>query len=813
MKDDFKLPDFIYQVPEKEAEDKDEKNLPTLNQDTIDSIENASASYKSGMKKGGLSIEFPQFPEITDMPNPTPFVDAITGKKAPGFRMRAAMAFTRDDNAKAEIFSNYFAKDERFGGVYSDKFNNPIVMWEEIPYYINKPGLSGTDFLTFAGEVIKFLPATKYVGGARTKRQTVKRGALAYPLTETVSRVAETSQAPQAMSSKDQTVPEILGEIGVSTGIGVGTDLALPPVASTLSTGIKAGARMGSPKLGTVAELVFPKFKPEEVLSKSKFPLTVGQRTALPPGGVTPRETSQLSREQELRRTPGSVGSDIIRGFDEKQLSEIRADALSLQEEFGAGLPGIVDNLNLPQEAAVRAQNIVAGRAGQLKEQSQTLYDNLKSLPLDQQPRMTAEGVRDTIQTVLDELPKFGISPNQILDGPLSVEVKQLRKLRTLAQNPKFKDQSLKNLHGYQKRLSIAIRNTSEEANKAALIKMKNALDDAIFNGIERGLIMGDQAVIDQLQQATGLYADYMRLTGKNIGKNANERSANNLLEQLSNKDFTPLQVANFLFGHGKFSPRQSVPMVIDTLKSVMPPQESAEVISLLKDAILVKAFANPRGETTRTAIVNNFNDVFVKQKPIIERLFTPEEITKVKEFRKNVMPTLWAEINSNPSGTAYTLLGALQRKGFFNFPLVGPKIEEAVKTAEDFGAAKDALRQKVARSSAPLLSNATQAALRDNLLEQSTPDLPELDETRIQMENFEMPREIDVSPTQQIDVFEEPEQRPLSMSLPTFDPLPVEADTSMAVNPALSPTLLPSEADREIAMRMQQPGIAGLVV
>ncbi len=200
-------------------------------------------------------------------------------------------------------------------------------------------------------------------------------------------------------------------------------------------------------------------------------------------------------------------------------------------------------------------------------------------------------------------------------------------------------------------------------------------------------------------------------------------------------------------------------------------------------------------------------------ERALINKTSCKDIFNIVKEFRKNVMPTLWAEINSNPSGTAYTLLGALQRKGFFNFPLVGPKIEEAVKTAEDFGAAKDALRQKVARSSAPLLSNATQAALRDNLLEQSTPDLPELDETRIQMENFEMPREIDVSPTQQIDVFEEPEQRPLSMSLPTFDPLPVEADTSMAVNPALSPTLLPSEEDREIAMRMQQPGIAGLVV
>ena len=53
----------------------------------------------------------------------------------------------------------------------------------------------------------------------------------------------------------------------------------------------------------------------------------------------------------------------------------------------------------------------------------------------------------------------------------------------------------------------------------------------------------------------------------------------------------------------------------------------------------------------------------------------------------------------------------------------------------------------------------------------------------------------------------------PLSMDLsPSFDPLPqTSAPMGLPTTP-LSPDLLPSEEDREIAMRRQQ-GIAGLMV
>ena len=109
---------------------------------------------------------------------------------------------------------------------------------------------------------------------------------------------------------------------------------------------------------------------------------------------------------------------------------------------------------------------------------------------------------------------------------------------------------------------------------------MKQKLDDAVYNGVERGFITGDQEVLDQLQQATGLYSDYMATVGRNVGRNAQEKSANRILEQLSTNQYTPVQVTNLLFGQNKFAPNQAVGVVLDKLKKSLGPDEYAQFVA-----------------------------------------------------------------------------------------------------------------------------------------------------------------------------------------------------------------------------------------
>lgn len=119
-----------------------------------------------------------------------------------------------------------------------------------------------------------------------------------------------------------------------------------------------------------VAEAVSPA-PAEKAVAKSKYPLTVGQRGAEAPlRGPEERVTPQLQEEDVLRRSPSTDpdAAQIIRGFDETQLNEIRADAATLQKEFGSDQTSITESGDVPGAVGEEVQSIVSSRAGELKK-------------------------------------------------------------------------------------------------------------------------------------------------------------------------------------------------------------------------------------------------------------------------------------------------------------------------------------------------------------------------------------------------------------------------------------------------------------
>ena len=791
--------------------------------DVVDMILNAPSAISQAVSGKGVPIEFPDLPELTDM-----------GSDAPGFfegfgvRLKGMLA--RDDFGKAEIIHDAFDGDPRYGGKFVDKFGLPIIVWNNIPYYVNKPGFSGQDFNTMLGEILRYAPATKFASKGKTVLETAGRGVPAYSATELATIAGEAYVTPETTKAKARTYGDIAEQVGISTGIGVTADVALPPIGKAIGMGIKEGAKAVSKtgrKLGAAFDEAFPRFN-FDVIQESKYPLTLGQRTAEPPQGVTPKDTEQIGREDLLRQsTVDDPAKLLLRGFDENQLTAIRNDAMELQAEFGAGTTdpaGIYGNI--PSVAAEAAQETVSGAAQRLKEESSTLYDLVKGA--DSSPVMTAKGVQKVTQELLDVVPTI-LSPSQIVDGPLLREIQQLRKLRKIAQNPKFKDQALKNIHGYQKRLRTAIgqaeRGSPEEL---ALIQMKQKLDDAVYNGIERGFITGDQEVLDQLQQATGLYSDYMATVGRGAGRNPQERAANRILEQLSNNQYTPVQVANLLFGQNKFAPNQSMGVVLDKLEKALDPSDYQQFIMLLKDGIMTKAFAGKGGEVTRTSIVNNYNDVFFKNRDIINRVFSPEEIARIKQFRANVLPTLWAEVKANPSGSGYALYAAAQRANLLVPSVMGrAAFAKGIDIAEGAARREDAMNavsQTLQRMQMPMLSNTAQGAIRTAISPETEAEgepskgrdrmqlleaIDSLEQQKAQPEPEPAPKPTIAPPAAQ--VMPQPQQE-VSM----FEPLPEAkpaTPTLGQIDPAMSPTILPSDKDRELAMRLRGPlgGIASL--
>ena len=769
-----------------------EEEIAAEEKSILQSIKDGASAVVGAVTGYGVPIEYPELLEITDIQDGSlGLTDEIIASQ---------VHLIRDDRGKAERLGEIFKDDARFGGIYEDKFGLPMMMWNDIPYYINKPGLTEQDINTTIGEVAKYIPAGRFVQGARGTLSTALRGLGAYTATEAATQAGEAALTPQTTAERGRSLSDVTGEIGTSTMIGVGTDVLAPPLLRGVGAGVKAAARKTGEAAEQVAEFVFPRMTPE-ILQQSKYPLTVGQRTAPAPTGPTPRMTEQLSKEEELRMAPQGGGTDVIRGFDERQLREITDDAMQMIDEYGSGVPGLQDDLGLtPVRAAEEAQSTVSQRAGQLKEEAGAAYEAVKAA--DEAPVMTADGVRQTVDQMLDVYPQI-VGPSQLVNTPiLKAEIDRLRKLRRILQNPRFKDQSLDRLHDYQKSLS-QIKNQAAPGSpeQLALIKMKETLDQAIFEGIESGIMRGSPEVLEQLQNATGLYRQYMGLVGKGGGRNQAERTANRLLEQLSSRDYTPVQVANFLFGHNRFNPNQAVPLMLDKLQEALPAEEYARVTQLIKDGILARAFTNRQGSVSRKAVVDNFNDVFEKQKSIISKLFSEDELARIRQFRDDVVPTVWAETRGNPSGTSYALISAANRRGLLSrIPIKGEEIAEGVMRGQKLAEGIEATRQTIRSLRTPVFSQSVQGVLRQNILtdegeEGQFRELSPADRARMEARLNEIG------------------QSDSAMALPEFDPLPI-MPSPLGILPqtlsGMAPSLLPNEDDREIAMRQQ--GIAGLV-
>ena len=134
--------------PSKEEVEAEEKSI-------LQSIKDGATAVGQAITGYGVPIEYPEILEITDIQDGSlGLTDEIIASQ---------VHLIRDDRGKAERLGKIFKDDERFGGIFEDKFGLPMMMWNDIPYYINKPGLSEQDLNTAIAEVGKYIPAGRFV--------------------------------------------------------------------------------------------------------------------------------------------------------------------------------------------------------------------------------------------------------------------------------------------------------------------------------------------------------------------------------------------------------------------------------------------------------------------------------------------------------------------------------------------------------------------------------------------------------------------------------------------------------------------------
>ena len=179
-----------------------------------------SQLYKAATGEDAL-IEFPDAKESTEIEDVGFFESLVPNVK---------LMFARDDFGKAEIIADSFKGDERFGGVFADKFKNPMIVWNGERYYINKPGISKQDAGTLVGEVIKYLPASKITSGAKTVASKLGLGVPLYTGTEIAGQGIESVLTPKTTATDQRTLTERAKEAGAMGTLGAGLDVITPPI-------------------------------------------------------------------------------------------------------------------------------------------------------------------------------------------------------------------------------------------------------------------------------------------------------------------------------------------------------------------------------------------------------------------------------------------------------------------------------------------------------------------------------------------------------------------------------------------------------
>jgi len=704
-------------LPEKEIVEEDESSL-------LDSIKDIPSAVKDAATGEGQEVEFPDIPEATDMGGEAPgLIEGII----PNLKIFLA----RDDVGKSEIMEKSFKGDERWGGRFQDKFGNPMIVWNDQPYYINKPGFSAQDFGSFVGETIKMLPAA-LIGGGPTVLSTIFRGIPAYAATEFASQALESQMTPETTKAKKQTAGDLATDVATATAVGVAADVVLPPALKLAGRAAMAPVRGAA----NVARVQLPRFMRPTPNQSSPYIMTQGQRSGELPntetGQLDTLASSEIAREDILRRSSGvdAGASDQLRGFDRRQLDQIREDATQLRSRMGSGDPMVAGALDTPTAAAEGIQSTAQSAAARIKAEAGASYRAVDDAV--DKPVLSQRGLMETASDAIAML-RNEVGPAMRAEMPnLSKQMKKLEKLVKISQNPNFKGAPLRAIDDYQRALNIQIEKAMSVGGNAsegrALTMLKTQLNEAYNTAIERGLMFGDQSVIDQLQQSRQIYTKYMGLTGKQSSKDATVRAANKILEMITSKEANPKQVVGALFGHNKFAPANAVPTVIRKLKSTLGEgsAEYKEIIGLMKDATLERAFAGTgRSGVTRTNIVNNYKSVFGKNKAVINELFSKKELAQIAKFRNDVMPTLWAEIKLNPSGTATTILGELGRGGILNTVAGIPGAGGAVKAIEGGFERREVQRivqQYLDRAKAPLFSTAIQAETKPEVIDTINP-------------------------------------------------------------------------------------------
>ena len=554
-----------------------------------------------------------------------------------------------------------------------DQEGNPFLIVDNKPYYLNKPGLSGTDVVGFIGDLFKFLPAGKL---AQLGLTTGGRAAIAGTATGVIG--SSSQLASQALGS---TQPFNVAQVGLESAFGAGGQVVGDVLSAYLrnrrpimdATGNISGefraalnaaginlADFGAKGQQSIAEAyqqLGGKFAREAKsvtaganIADVNFPLTIGQSTG---------DIAQLAEEEAMRNAArGSFAQKILARFDEKQKIEVLKDLESKQKGFA-----VSQITTAPDEVGGRLYELIRNKQQELKSGYKTAYEAVDPTAL----RFLNEAV-DPLESRVR-----GALKDRVLDPTLTPASKSaISEIQTII--PKtgranVTDISLKTIETTRKKLNEFYKagaNDTDRGNVSAIIKeFDNWLDDSISDG----LIRGDINQLGKLKEARKLYAEYSTQFPKgNVSKLADADAAK-VIRTIVEKDLQPSEVMNLLYGKAAIGEAQSSVRTIQRLKKMFG--KDSDDFKTFQEAAFVRLTRDSQGNMLPASkIVKTIDELVMGKGSALTRdLFNAEQINTIRKLRADLNKLVVPIEAQNPSRSGYegarAVISVLNKLGF----------------------------------------------------------------------------------------------------------------------------------------------------
>jgi len=572
--------------------------------------------------------------------------------------------------------------------LFKDELNNPILVVNGKPFYLNPPGIDTTEFARYAPSISMGVTAAGTLG-------RLIPGLLPRMATVGVTEAGLSAGLDTAARWTGSDMP-ISGErMAWAAGAGAGGELAGWVVGKILQQfGKGAATVMTNP--GTGAPIVRWSPEAQAALQAANIdPTALGaewvaqfnrdfQRTLLPDeairhadlatlptpvsysrGDITRLPSDQMTESLMYKGAYGPMAQDRFKTLRMDQQAQLAANAGTIAGRMGG--VGAVDNPGIG--AAITSEMLNRLRTG-MAERTNQLYAAARASDTGGIDIATGRGMAFDLASGRDlpDLIEFAPKTQAML--------RQFDEMLTRAGNGEL---MIRPMMDWRRRVTNLAGTESDRTERTALTALRRNYDDAIQRMVEGSLFRGDDASIARWTEAIGSRRELGRLfEGNDIIEALTE------LEQRGGRRVLavpPDQAANYIFGiqglgAGKIDLARDLARVRDVLRG--PPMASeAERVSgeaawnaLREEAWgrLVRSAEGPFNESTSLrgfsgAKFASTVDGIMKANPSLMRtLFSPQELAQIEQLKRAALAvTTTVRGGDNASNTSVGLANLFQ--------------------------------------------------------------------------------------------------------------------------------------------------------